>query len=177
MSGMAPEPVKDVVVASLTVALVQETPPAAVRLIHLRVERRKEQVLQDGLVIRAGIRRWILEQILDLPGLEQGIGDQSLACLGIAFLAQKPAEDETCQEANQHERRLAVGIHGRVFGKYRVFTRPEVPVGDLLMERLGELLDIERLIVPLLYGKGGYAEENASYGGEIEHLDAFGSGA
>ena len=58
LPGMPPEGMDHMIVAALAVAFLNEsaTGPSR-RLIHFRVQRGEEQVLENGRVVGAGIRR------------------------------------------------------------------------------------------------------------------------
>lgn len=93
--------------------------------------------MQDRLVVSA--RLWLVgfKQSGGFVGIKEGIGNESL-------LFEEPAEDDARDEADQAQRIAPIGVPGGVFGEANVIARPEIPVGQLLIELLRDLFDVER---------------------------------
>ena len=114
---------------------------------------------------------------MDAPRIEQRVGDQAFARLGVSLFPQKPAEDQAGEEANEMNRGFTVGIRCGVLREDRMFPRPEIPVGHFLVERFSDLLDIEGVIVAFLNLQCGDAEQFFPYQREIHHLQPLGGRA
>jgi hypothetical protein len=54
---------------------------------------------------------------------------------------------------------VPVSLFGRVFGKTNVLQRPEIPVGEFLVEIFGNLFDVEGVIVAFLNLQCGDVEQ------------------
>ena len=53
---------------------------------------------------------------------------------------------------------VPVSLLGRVLGEANMLQRPEIPVGEFLIEGLSDRLDIEGIVVTFLNLKGGDGE-------------------
>jgi len=106
---------------------------------HPLVERGEEQVLQDGLIVGAGVGREVGEDALQLRLDEEFLGDKPL------FL-QEPTEDETCEEADKRGGAAFVAVFLSIGWELNLRECPEIPVGQLTVKTLVKQLDVENLL-------------------------------
>ena len=105
-------------------------------LAHALIERGKEKVLQNGLIVGRGIGRKIFENIFQISLGEELLGDKAL------FL-EEPTEDETSQQTDQASGTAFLVVLLDVGREIDLRKRPEVPVGKLAVEALVEQLNVE----------------------------------
>jgi hypothetical protein len=124
---------------------------AEAALVHFLIERGEEEVLQDSAVVSARLGRGVLEQPIDDVSAEEVAGDKPL-------LLQEPAEDEAGEQADEEDGALLLGAHvARIDDAGVGLERPEIPVGDVAVELLVELVGGEALF-PRLVESGEVVE-------------------
>ena len=103
---------------------------------HLLVERTEEQVLQDGLVVAAGIGVQFVQDFQQIGFVKQLFRDQ-------AFFLEKPAEDQSGKQSNQGSSAAFLIVLFGISRKFDLRKCPEIPVGQFAVEAFVQKFDVE----------------------------------
>jgi len=137
---MAPEVMDHVIVALVPVGLLDKTAGGGSGgRVHPRVERGEEEVLKDGQVVGAGGGRGVVEEFADARLVDNSSG-RSVSPVPGWFSPAGTSKKQAGEQPDERQGGLALGVERGVLRKARLPTGPEIPIGHLAVEALGEQL-------------------------------------
>jgi hypothetical protein len=112
-------------------------------LTHALVERGEEEVLEDGEVVGGAGLAFGIESFEEFG---EGVLVEEFFRDEVVLFLEEPAEDESGEQADESGGAPFLVVLFEIVREIDLLERPEIPVGEFLVEAVVEQLDVEDLL-------------------------------